>query len=56
MWLEIMVGMRRKRILLTESPDDSESDSQSEKQELAEELQATDSLNEMENPQNKTNA
>ena len=48
--------MRRKRILLTESPDDSESDSQSEKQELAEELQATDSLNEMENPQNKTNA
>ena len=37
----------------SESLDDSESDSQSEKQECGEELQATDSLNEMKNPQNK---
>ena len=39
-----------------DSPDDSESDSQSEKQECGEELQATDSLNEMKNPQNKRDA
>ena len=37
----------------SESPDDSESDSQSEKQELAGELQATDSLGELEKTQNK---
>ncbi|MBZ3878485.1 Small acidic protein [Sciurus carolinensis] len=39
-----------------ESPDDSESDSESEKEESAEELQATEHPDEVEDPQNKKDA
>ncbi|EQB79139.1 hypothetical protein CB1_056579130 [Camelus ferus] len=39
-----------------ESPDDSESDSESEKEESAEELQATEHPDEVEDPKNKKDA
>ncbi|KAM7084766.1 small acidic protein isoform 3-T3 [Molossus nigricans] len=39
-----------------ESPDDSDSDSESEKEESAEELQATEHPDEVEDPKNKKDA